>query len=276
MTRDNVNRWLASVAPIIWWLIPLATIAAVLGWETDWGRSLRVTPPVEAPVTPKPVAAAVLPDFAIEGGLAARPETVARTLFNPTRRPAPVAVAEAPRPTMKRGQFTLTGTLVTEGKSTAFLRETSGGKSRRVLQGESINGLLVAEVKPDRVKLAFGDEFEDLILKVASNPRPAAVAGAPVAPPPGAGTGSAARPGGRPAVAPAAAPVANAGGPTADANLLERRRVMREEIAAQQAAAAAAAMSGSAAAPPVDGFGATGARANDGTDRQGSRTRRTK
>ena len=65
----------------------------------------------------------------------------------------------------------LTGTLIIDGKATAFLRENAGGKSRRVAQGEQINGMLVAEVKPDRVKLTLGDEAEDLVLKVAIGPK---------------------------------------------------------------------------------------------------------
>ncbi|MBK7791971.1 MAG: hypothetical protein IPJ62_05235 [Betaproteobacteria bacterium] len=178
-----MNRLLVSMGSVLWWLVPLALIVTAIGWETDWGRHLRPElQPVE-PVTPKPVSIAVLPDFALEGGLAARTETTNRTLFNPTRRPAPPPVAEAPKPTIKRGQFVLTGTLVVDGKSTAFLREVAGGKSRRVLQGQSINGLLVAEVKPDRVKLTMGDETEDLVLKVQPNPRPTAVATAPPAAP---------------------------------------------------------------------------------------------
>ena len=92
------------------------------------------------------------------------------------------AVAEAAKPRMQRGQFALTGTMVVDGKSTAFLREVAGGKSRRVQQGETINGMLVAEVKPDRVRLTLGDESEELVLKVATNPQadgPAGGAGAP-------------------------------------------------------------------------------------------------
>ena len=72
---------------------------------------------------------------------------------------------------MQRGQFALAGTLMVDGKATAFLREVQGGKSRRVTQGESINGMTVVEIKPDRVKLALGDESEELPLKIAKGPR---------------------------------------------------------------------------------------------------------
>ena len=55
---------------------------------------------------------------------------------------------------MKRGQFALTGTLLIDGKNTAFLRELAGNKSRRVQAGETINGMRVTDVKADRVVLA--------------------------------------------------------------------------------------------------------------------------
>jgi hypothetical protein len=98
-------------------------------------------------------------------------DTIDRTLFNPTRRPAPVALAEAPKPRMQRGQFALTGTMISDGKATAFLRDSNGGKARRVLQGETVNGMLVAEVKVDRVRFTLGDESEELNLKLAVGPK---------------------------------------------------------------------------------------------------------
>ena len=112
-------------------------------------------PPAEA-IAPKPVVASLLPEYAIAGGVAARTEMVQRTLFNPTRRPAPAAAQEAAAARLQRGQFALTGTMVVDGKSTAFLREVAGNKARRVQAGEKINGMLVAEVKPDRVQAHAG------------------------------------------------------------------------------------------------------------------------
>jgi hypothetical protein len=238
-----MNRFVTWSSSLAWWLVPLAVALAFLGWETDWGRALAPVPEPAETITPKPVPVSVLPDFTIAGGLGARPETVARTLFNPTRRPAPPVVAEAPKPTMKRGQFALTGTLVVDGKSTAFLREVAGGKSRRVLQGESINGLTVAEVKPDRVRLALGDETEELILKVQSNPKPTVVAAVPAAAPPApADAPVAAQPAPAGAVRPTPAPVAMPQPAPNTADLFSRRRAARE-------AAAAAAAEGSTATP---------------------------
>jgi hypothetical protein len=237
-----MNRTIVRLGGFAWWLLPLALIAAVIGLETDWGRRLNPVPPAAEPVVPKPVVASVLPDFALEGGLAARSETTGRTLFNPTRRPAPTPVVEAPKPTIKRGQFVLTGTLVVDGKSTAFLREVAGGKSRRAIQGETVNGLLVAEVKPDRVRLALGDESEELVLKVQTNPKPtvAAVPANPIAV--AAGVPGAAMPPVPPqgVVPPPAvtAPVAAGAMPATQSpgDLLARRRAAREAAAARAGA----------------------------------------
>ena len=231
-----MSRLALHLRAALWWLLPLAALAAMVGWETDWGRAVSWRPPPPEPIVPQPAAVALLPEYAIAGGTAARTETVERTLFNPTRRPAPSA-AQPSAAQMKRGQFALTGTTVAEGKSTAFLREVAGNKSRRVRAGETINGMLVAEVKPDRVKLTLGDESEELVLKVATNPRPTVQPG-----PPAASAAAAAPPvTGTPPAAAAATPAAAQDAAT----LAERRRAAR--------AAAAAGVGGTTPAPPAAG-----------------------
>jgi len=229
---------------LIFWLAALAAVLALIGWETDWGRQLVRAPAVPAAIAPAPVELALLPDYRVEGGLEARQQTVERPVFVPTRRPAPppVPVAqEAAKPRMQKGQFVLTGTAVVEQKSVAFLREAAGGKARTVRVGETVNGLLVAEVKPDRVRLTLGDDSEELVLVVAKGPRttvqptPATALGAPLPGQPGgpaAGTvpvaGAPGQPGGAP---PNAA--------DAEASLLERRRAARAAQAAAESAARA-------------------------------------
>ena len=104
-----MNEFNAHLRATLWWLVPLAFLLVVIGWEVDWGAEVRKRPPPAEPVAPKPVAASLLPEYVIEGGVAGRTETVNRTLFNPTRRPAPVAVADAAKPQMQRGLYTLTG-----------------------------------------------------------------------------------------------------------------------------------------------------------------------
>ena len=218
----------------LWWLLPLVALAAMFGWETDWGRSVEKQPEVTEAIQPKPVVTALLPEYEIPGGVTARTETVERTLFNPTRRPAPQSAPDSAPSRMKRGQFALTGTLLIDGKNTAFLREVAGNKPRRVHAGETINGMRVADVKADRVVLAVGDESEELVLKVATNPRPTP---APVVATPQQAPAVAAAP---PAPAPVNPNAAAAGGaqPGAGQTAIERRR------AARAAAAAAAAAGG--------------------------------
>ena len=189
------------------WLVPLVALAVVVGWETDWGRQIVRVPSAPAPVEPKPLVTAALPDYQIEGGLAAHSETVQRTLFNATRRPAPaLAVDDGPRQ-IARGAFQLMGTTVTGERNIAFLKEISNGKTRVVRQGDEINGMKVALVTPDRVQFKAGDDSEDLVLKVAPGPK-TTLAAAPPLPgaTPGAAPGAAVRPGqpARPVQQPAA------------------------------------------------------------------------
>jgi len=249
---------------LLFWLAALGAVVALIGWETDWGRQLTRAPVVPDAPAPAPVTLALLPDFRVEDGAQSRQQTVERPVFVPTRRPAPPPVPtaqEAAKPRMQKGQFVLTGTAVVEQKSVAFLRESAGGKSRSVRVGETINGLLVAEVKPDRVRLTMGEDSEELLLKVAAGPRTtvqpiqpvaaggpgapgAPVAGQPGGPAAGGGAPAAAAPGtGGPAQAPGAQP----GVGDAEASLLERRRAAR----AAQAAAEAAARSGQAVPPAL-------------------------
>ena len=186
--NNSALRWRSG----LWWLLPSLALAVLLGFEIDWGRRMHRLPDPPPAIEARPLSPALLPEYKIDGGLPARSETVNRTLFNPTRRPAPALAADSGKKQLQRGQFLLTGTTVAGDRSIAFLKEVAGGKSRTVRQGELINGMLVAEVKPDRVKLTLGDEFEDLILKVAVGPRttiappPPVAAAAPSAPAPAA------------------------------------------------------------------------------------------
>jgi hypothetical protein len=169
-----------------WWLVPMLVLGLLVGWEIDWGRQLVRVPPAAVPLEPKPVAPMLLPDYAIEGGLPANSETVNRTLFIATRRPAPVVAGEGGPRSFKAGQFQLVGTTMNGNQNVAFLKEVAGGKSHAVRQGEKINGMLVASVTSERVKLTLGDEAEELVLKVA--PGPKTTLGAPPPPPVAAAT----------------------------------------------------------------------------------------
>lgn len=238
-----MNDLAAQVRTMTWWMLPLVLIVLAIGWETDWGRGIRPGAPPLEPIAPKPVVIGLLPEYAIVGGVAGHKETVDRTLFNPTRRPAPV-VTEAPKPRMQRGLYVLTGTTVTGDRALAFLKEKNSGKAVTVKQGATVGGLLVAEVKADRVKLALGDESEELVLKVATNSRPtpsagpAAPPGIPVPPvPPGAAPAAGATP--KVTNAATAQPPQSS---TPELSLAERRRAAR---------AAAAQPDGSGGGAPV-------------------------
>ena len=262
-----MNELSARLRASLWWLLPLALLALAIGWEIDWGDAVRLRPPPPEPIAPKPVTAGLLPDYVIEGGIATHAETVNRTLFNPTRRPAPTAVAEVAKPKMEKGLFTLTGTTVAGDRSLAFLKETKGGKPRTVKKGDTINGMLVADVQADRVKLTLADDYEEIMLKVATNPKPTpqpAVAQAPGAPPQGAA-----------AISPGTPPrPAAAAGQDAGQTLAERRRAARAAATAAAAtppAAAPAPQTGVPAPTPAQPAAAQSGAAGQATDQGWSR-----
>lgn len=232
-----MNAFIARFGAWLLWLMPFALIALVLGWETDWGRTLADRPVPATTPTPQPVNVALLPDFTVEGGMEARRETVQRTLFNPTRRPAPVLAQEAAKQRIQRGQFVLTGTALVGDKAIAFLREVNGGKARSAKMGDVINGLTVVDVRPDRVKLVLGDETEEVVLRVAAGPRTTTqpvTAQAPLAAQTTPGTGAQPAAGGQPV----AAQPQPASGDISAQTLLERRRAARAAAAQGQQAPA--------------------------------------
>jgi hypothetical protein len=246
-------RWRGA----LWWVIPVLALLLLLGLETDWGRHLHRLPGAPLTVEPKPVSTALLPEYQIQGGLPGHAETVNRTLFNPTRRPAPMVAGDGGPHQMQRGQFVLTGTAVAGDRHIAFLKEVSGGKSRSVRQGEQINGLLVADVRADRVKLALGDESEELILKVS--PGPKTTIQPPTTPPAGGA------PPGAPAAAPAPVPAAvPAAAPAPQVTEQQQRRRAAAAAAAAAAAGnppAAAATGTNPASNQASPAGASGASA---------------
>lgn len=228
-----------------WWVGPAFALFALLGIETDWGGQLHRLPAAPQAIEPKPVAPSLLPEYQVEGGVASLNETVDRTLFNPTRRPAPPSTASADgERKVQSGQFVLTGTTLAGDRSIAFLKEVAGGKARTVRKGDKINGMLVADVLPDRVRFTHGDESEELTLKVSPGPK-TTIAAAPVVAAPAAAP---ARPGSFAArrAAAAAARAAAAGGGQAPAIQPQTGRGAR---AAARAAAEAASANNPPAAP---------------------------
>lgn len=164
------------------WIVLLGGLTAGIGIETDWGRQWMwplAVPPVITPEFTQPAMTEPFrlppPDTFLETSL--------RPIFVVTRRPAPIPPPpEPPKPSMKRGQFLLTGTTIVPEGRFAYLLEKAGNKTRVVAQGKIINGITVKEVHPDRVILQQYDDTEMLGLITAKALPPAPVAKPSAAP----------------------------------------------------------------------------------------------
>lgn len=251
--------------PVIAALALLAVLlGAVLAVEISTGGPV---PPPGAARRAVPAEAKLLPPMVAMAPEQAYPETAARPLFVPTRRPAPAVVATPQQPTIQRNQFVLLGVTIAGETRIAMLRERTSGRLHRVEKGRDINGMKVAEIQPEMVTLAIGGEQEQLSLNVqkpgtAGQPSPAPVAAAqgpftlppspaapPAAPAPGALAApqpnvpqAAARPGlQQPLIPPGPMPPGAAGQPGSATppqpsqvpmtpeELLERRRARRAQ-----------------------------------------------
>ncbi len=238
----------------------LSAIAALLvvaiGMETGFGSSLQRAIPAAAPGRATPMVAKLLPSIAASQPERLYPETTARPLFIPTRRPAPEVAAQG---AFKPGQFVLQGVTIAGDTRIALLREKESGKIHRVEKGKEVNGVKVAEINPESVTLTQGTEQEVLPLLVlkpgpalamplslgpfsAGTPLPAAVAepGAPVAKavgqPPDGFTPQVAHPGPAPTLRSGASPGASGmpqatTAPISPEELLARRRARRAQQA---------------------------------------------
>lgn len=181
----------------------VAAIVA-LGLETDWGQRWQSRYYTAGNGTRAPIDMRTLPPFQLPPIASAYKETVERPLFVPTRRPSPAGMGA--QVAMKKGQFRLAGTTVSEGLSVAYLFETSTNKTHRVNKGADINGITVDMVAANRVTLKQGEETEELSLRTSTSPKP------PPPPPQAVAGGPPGTPGapGVPGVAPGAPP---SGGP---------------------------------------------------------------
>jgi hypothetical protein len=148
----------------------------VIAWETGWGAGLHSRLPVGALPAAASVEPKLLPQLVASAPEQTWPETVARPIFVPGRRPAPTLVAVS---AMRKGQFILQGTTVVGPLSIAMLKEIATGKVYRMEKGRDILGMTVAEVAPDRVTLRSGDDSEVVVLMVARGTGAPAAAAAP-------------------------------------------------------------------------------------------------
>jgi len=184
----------------------VAILAVVILWETQWGASLHEPLPLKPLAAPAAVEPKLLPVLVASAPEQAWPETGARPLFVPGRRPAPPLNAPA---AMRKGQFILQGTTIVGPLSIAMFKEVSSGKVFRVEKGKELLGMMLAEVGPGSAKLQVGDDSETLQLTVTKG-QPAPPAAAQAAAQAGPFPSSAPGPGPVPMPVP---PAATAGGP---------------------------------------------------------------
>lgn len=160
------------------WLASSAALTAHIGQQTDWKLDGLPDTPKPRLLAAAPLQVEPLPDYRPPRLEKSYPGTLERPLFVPTRRksppPPPPAPVEPPKPVMKKGQFQLLGTIITDEFSAAVLREVATGKLRQVELDRLINGLRLEQVSPDQVVFTQYDDSETLPLKVQPSPTKAA------------------------------------------------------------------------------------------------------
>lgn len=160
-------------------IVALAVAAVVLGaivaYEAVYA-SLHAQGVAAGAQNPAPVQPKLLPPMPVTVAEQAYPETVARPLLSPNRRPAPEKVA-GPVSTMQKGRYTLTGVTIVGPLRIALLREKASGRVVRAEKGKEIEGVTVQEIEAESVTLAMGGDQETISLQVQKGvAAPAAVA----------------------------------------------------------------------------------------------------
>ncbi len=168
----------------IFGIVSLGLLAAI-GVETGFGSAIRPALPTPTGMARSSDILATQPVFALPPLDSAFKETGERPLFTPSRRPAAVNLA-ANVPAMKKGQFKLNGTSVSNDLALAFLFETATGKTVRITKGKEINGMMLETVEANRIVLKQGEETEELTLRTAASPPAPPKPPAPPAPVPSA------------------------------------------------------------------------------------------
>lgn len=161
--------WLNShtLAYLAWGLVNTGLFVQ-LGQQAQWGLQPGLPVPVVAEQTPGKIEVETLPDYHLPALKKNFKETLTRPLFVSSRREAPPIPPPPPppKPTMKRGQFVLLGTVLLGEGNMAILKEVAGARVRQISEGGLINGIKLERVQPDRVVLSEYEETEELRLKV--------------------------------------------------------------------------------------------------------------
>jgi general secretion pathway protein N len=185
LKRFPVISALAAVAVVLLAIVLLEIASGSVAQRQLANAPVQRTAAVEAKLLPAIIAVSAEEAY---------PESGARPLFTPTRRPAPPG-AVAATSSMPKGLFVLSGVTIAGPLRIALLREKSTGRVVRAEKGKEVNGMTVLEIEPDSVTLAMSGDQEVIPLRVQKGP------GAPPAAPTGPFAGPAA-----PAAPPAPAP----------------------------------------------------------------------
>jgi hypothetical protein len=207
-----------------------AALLVVIALEAGWGFG-RTGAPASTAGKAAVVDSKLLPPLTDVAPEQLYPETGARPLFTPTRRPDPPAEAVG---TMVKGRFVLQGVTILGDTRIAMLRDKTTSKIYRVEKGRDADGVVVENIESERVTLRQGGDSEVVTLSVqkagagpapTAAPAPATPAasltgpfGAPAPGAPGgplqAGAPAAPRPGAPPGASQSGAPpVPSQGGP---------------------------------------------------------------
>lgn len=180
---------------LTWTLVNTALVLAI-GNELGWGEKLHLPTPAPVVHPSAPIEITLPPDYHLPEREKTYAATLERPLFVPSRSQAPPPPPPPP-PTMKKGQFQLLGTTITDELTAALVKEVASGRVRQLKLNQTINGLRLEQIGPDRVVFTQYDDREELRLKIQPSPK-----AAPLGQPgrtPAAGTAA-------PVVAPVAAP----------------------------------------------------------------------
>jgi len=158
-----------SLALLVWALVNVALVLAI-GSELGWGKHLHSALPAPVVYPSVPVKITLLPDYHLPELDHSSAQTLERPLFVSTRRKPPPPPPPPP-PAMKKGQFQLLGTTITDETRVAIVKELAGGKVRQLMLNQTINGLRLEQIEPDRIVFTQYDDREELRLKIQPSPK---------------------------------------------------------------------------------------------------------
>jgi hypothetical protein len=153
---------------LLTWALVNAALGLAIGSELGWGEALHLTLPTPVVQPAVAVEIALPPDYRLPEREKTYAVTLKRPLFVPSRSEAPPVPPPPPPPppSMKKGQFQLLGTTITDEMQAAIVKEVASGKVRQIMLNQTINGLLLKQVEPDRVVFTQYDDREELRLKI--------------------------------------------------------------------------------------------------------------